>query len=150
MEYIEQLAKHFRGAIEIAKNADEFRSNSFSRFNNFSGFPRECCDDASILLAEYLLVHDIITDNVFGNYKGYPHAWLLDEHDNFIDITGDQFNNNRDFPYSIESVYVGADNDFHRLFKNRTIRADRGIDSLGDGCQPRLNDLYSKIIKHIK
>ena len=68
-----------------------------------------------------------------------------------IDITGDQFRNNPDFLNYDKSVYVGAEDDFHRLFEveDRNVRENIGLDALGSFCQPRLYGLYRKIIKYI-
>jgi len=70
----------------------------------------------------------------------------------FIDITGDQFKDNRIFLNYDKSVYVGEKDDFHKLFvvEDRDIRENNGINTLGSMCQPRLNDLYKKITKFIE
>jgi hypothetical protein len=40
---------------------------------------------------------------------------------------------------------------FHRLFKDakRNVRENNGLDVLGGFCQPRLNELYNKIIEYL-
>ena len=66
-----------------------------------------------------------------------------------IDITGDQFRNNPVFMNYNKAVYVGAEDDFHKLFtvNSRDVYKNNGIDSLGESCQPRLKRLYGKINK---
>ena len=58
---------------------------------------------------------------------------------------------NPDFLNYDKSVYVGAEDDFHRLFEveDRNVRENIGLDALGSFCQPRLYGLYKKIIKYI-
>ena len=50
-----------------------------------------------------------------------------------------------------ESVYVGATDKFQKLLKveKRDVRANLGLNTLGDFCQPRLIELYQKIITYI-
>jgi len=50
------------------------------------------------------------------------------------------------------SVYIGIENEFYRLFEvdDRNIRKCLGIAALGSMCQPRLNNLYQKIIKYVE
>lgn len=149
---IAQLATRFREAIDLALEAGEFDNDSIYR-----RFPRACCGDTSDLLAQYLLEKGIKTDYVCGTYWGKPdengqsHAWLMVDKHIIIDITGDQFKGRATFLNYDKSVYVGEEDDFHRLFEveDRDIHEHHGVKSLGGFCVPRLWDLYRKILKYI-
>ena len=153
MTDIKLLAKQFRESIDTVRNAGEF-DKDFSFYN----FPRGCCGDACDLLAHFLLDNGIRTFYVCGTYNDgsfdniQSHAWLLTENQTIIDITGDQFRNNPIFLNYNTPVYVGAGDDFHRLFEveDRNIHRSTRLDELGSMCQPRLFELYEKIIKHLK
>jgi len=152
MKDIKRLVNQFRDAIDVARDAGEF-DKDFS----FYKFPRGCCGDASYLLAQFLLENGIRTYYVCGTYRDgsfenfQSHAWLLTDNQTIIDITGDQFRDNPDFLNYDKSVYVGAEDDFHRLFEveDRDVHENIGLNALGSMCQPRLNGLYSKVIKYI-
>ena len=64
MRNIEVLATQFRDAIEAAWDAGEFE-----RKDRLSGFPRGCCDDASDLLAQFLLDNGIRTRIIYGTHR---------------------------------------------------------------------------------
>lgn len=152
MKDIKRLVSKFRDAIDVARHLGDFDKDV-----SFYKFPRGCCGDTSDLLAQFLLKNGIKTyyvcgtyiDGSFENYQS--HAWLLTDNHTIIDITGDQFKNNPNFLNYDKSVYVGAEDDFHRLFEveDRDIHENIGLDALGSMCQPRLNELYRKIIKCI-
>lgn len=152
MKDIKQLVNQFRDAIDVARDAGDFDKDS-----SFYKFPRGCCGDTSDLLAQFLLKNGIGTYYVCGMYRDgsfenhQSHAWLLTHNDTIIDITGDQFKDNPDFLNYDKSVYVGVEDDFHRLFEveDRDINENFGLDALSSICQPRLNELYRKIIKYI-
>lgn len=152
MKDIKRLVKQFRDAVDTARYAGDF-AKDFS----FCKFPRGCCGDTSDLLAQFLLKNGIRTYYVCGTCRNglfeniQSHAWLLTDHHTIIDITGDQFKDNPDFLNYDKSVYVGLADEFHKLFKveGRDIRENVGLDALGGMCQPRLNELYRKIIKYI-
>lgn len=152
MDKINILAHKFRNAIDSAISSGEFQED-FS----FSHFPRGCCGDASDLLAQFLLENGIITHYVCGTYRNdsfegmQSHAWLLTNNKTIIDITGDQFKYNPVFLKYDKSIYVGIEDDFHRLFKveDRDIYQNFGLDSLGNMCRPRLKKLYTIIIKYL-
>lgn len=152
MRNIEQLATQFRKAIDVALEAGEFDNDSI-----YCRFPRACCGDTSDLLAQYLLDKDIKTDYVCGTYwgktdeNGQSHAWLMVDKCIIIDITGDQFSGNSTFLNYDKLVYVGYEDDFHKLFEVEDIdvHEHRGLSALGDFCAPRLWDLYRKILKYI-
>lgn len=134
MKDIKRLVNQFRAAIDLAKDAGNFDMD-FS----FYKFPRGCCGDTCDLLAQFLLENDIRTYYVCGTYidgsfeNHQYHAWLLTDNHTIIDITGDQFKDNPDFLKYDKSVYVGVDDDFHRLFKfeDRDIHKNFGLDTLG-------------------
>lgn len=153
MDNLKRLAENFRIAIDKAKNEGEFKNDLI-----FYDFPSGCCGDASDLLAEFLLRKGIQTTYVGGTFYYnneecdlQSHAWLFTKDHTIIDITGDQFKYdsallNYDIP-----VYVGEEDDFHKLFEeeDRDIHIHDGISALGDGCQYRLWKLYQKILKYI-
>ena len=70
----------------------------FNIENRMSNFPRGCCDDASDLLAYYLLEkYNIHTEQGNGVYcddnpeHTTNHAWLIVNGESYIDITATQF-----------------------------------------------------------
>lgn len=75
---------------------------------------------------------------------------MVDKHI-IIDITSDQFSGRSTFLNYDKSVYVGVNDDFHRLFevKDRDIHEHRGLSALGVFGEPRLWNLYRKILKYI-
>jgi len=151
MKDIKSLANQFREAIEVAKEAREFYKDIV-----FRNFPIGCCGDTCDLLAQFLLDNDIEIYCVRGTYRDgsfediQSHAWLLADNQIIIDITGDQFRYTPHLLNYNKSVYVGAENDFYRLFEVDSIDVYEGIDALGDGCQGRLNELYRKIMRYIR
>lgn len=119
---VDILAISFRKAIEEAINNNEVFS-----IPAFKYFPNGCCDDACDLLAFYLKQHFIDSIKINGSYVGNDkenynqhHVWLQVD-DFFVDITGDQFKNNKCFEYFNISTYVGSDNDFYSKFSDREI-----------------------------
>lgn len=152
MKEITRFANSFRDALDLARDSGEFDKDI-----SFYNFPRGCCGDASDLLAQFLLEHGVRTLYVCGSYyddspeNSQSHAWLLTDNQIIIDITGNQFRDNPVFLNYDKPVYVGTEDDFHRLFEveDRDIHEHNGLDSLGSMCQPRLNELYRKIIKYI-
>lgn len=90
------------------------------------------------------------SDGSFENRQS--NAWLLSDNNTLIDINGDQFKNNPNFLNYDISRYVGVMDAFHSLFKveDRDIHESIRIDILSNMCQPRLNELYRKIMKYIK
>lgn len=146
MDNIMQLVKQFRDAIDSAKAAGEFQKDY-----SFYNFPRGCCGDTCDLLAQFLLEHGIKTYYVWGIYNQQTHAWLLTEGHSIIDITGDQFKDKPEFSNYDKSVYIGAETDFHKLFKIQqgNIRENKGLDGLAGMCRSRLKILYHKIREYI-
>lgn len=152
MKNIKQLATQFRKAIELALEAGEFNDDSIYR-----RFPTGCCGDTSDLLAQYLLANGIKTAYVCGTYRSSPdgnvqtHAWLMVDKHIIVDITGDQFSSNPAFLNYDRSVYVGEEDDFHKLFamEYREIHEHPGLSGLESFCKHRLWNLYGKILKYV-
>lgn len=72
-EEIYFLIKKFRRAIENARD-----NGMFERDATFNYFPKSCCRDASLLLAEYLSQQNIKTVYVWGTDNvGQTHGWLV-------------------------------------------------------------------------
>lgn len=119
MNQIEQLVKHFRDVIEIAKNNNELRG-----IYPFSDFPYDCCNYTCDILGYYLSMHGIETRQVSGEYWDEftrCHNWLLID-DIVIDITGDQFNKEFGDIYYSKPVYIGKETQIHKIFgENRII-----------------------------
>ena len=86
------LADKFRAALLLTKPA-EYTGTSLSA----SEFPLGCCDDASRMLAAYLVdngfknVNLIFGENVCKSIEISAHVWLQIGKVN-VDITADQFN----------------------------------------------------------
>ncbi len=119
------LASTFRTAME-ATLPEDFPDTL--TLHHAGGFPRGCCGDTSVLLAEYLTqngytgVQLISADNGGDERELYSHAWL--EVDGIVvDITADQFDD-----YDIPAVFVSDQSDFHDSFDQDEPRGT----SLGD------------------
>ncbi|NKC59074.1 hypothetical protein HED34_03745 [Vagococcus fluvialis] len=131
---IEILVSNFRYAIEQAKENGEFKKDFC-----FANFPRGCCGDTSFLLAQYLLKNNIKSYYAWGFFNNdeieelQSHAWLLlDNKKTIVDITGDQFMNDELFYNYDKSIYIGEEDNFHKLFNVNEwhITENLGIDSL--------------------
>lgn len=90
---IYNITEAFRLAILDAKYDRRFQYR-----DRMSNFPRGCCDDASDLLAYYLLEkYNIHTEQGNGVYRDdnpehtTNHAWLIVNGESYIDITATQF-----------------------------------------------------------
>ena len=113
--------KHFRDAIDIAKESGEFRT-----IYPFFKFPKDCCDYTCDLLGQYLSERGIITHqvNCVSKYnESWHHVWLETSDGILIDITADQFiekiSQLNEIP---KAVYVGEKGQIHKIFcMNRTI-----------------------------
>lgn len=154
------LAAEFRRMIVSAIEEDLIKDVIFKRF------PEGCCGDASDLLGQYLLEHDIQTWNVVGQYyynydSGFEthrdiqtHNWLTTENPfekkNYliIDITGDQFYRQRMYGYFDIPVYVGRMDNFHGLFKfgEHDVYRFEGIDAYDYCARGKLWGLYKGIV----
>jgi len=152
MKDIKRLVNQFRNTIDQARDEGKFDKDV-----SFNNFPLGCCGDASDLLSQYLLDNGIRTYYVCGTYSNgsfesvRSHAWLLTDDQIIIDISGDQFKNNSEFLNYNRTVYIGKKDKFHGLFEveDGDVRENIGLIALGNMCQPRLNELYCKIIKYI-
>ena len=150
--------RNFREAIEIAKE-----DGKFVGLYPFDNFPKECCEHASDLLAQYLSEKGIKTNQVNGGFKfdkNWHHVWLLTEDSIVIDITGDQFIGKipqlNEMP---ESIYIGKEGEVQKLFcLNRTIQANTNFinenEFTGFNKQPspykkRLIEIYEIICQYI-
>ena len=158
-EEIYRLACDFRRAINLAVSLHDFDDDPV-----MCSFPVGCCGDTADLIGEYLL-NNGLTDlwYVSGIYYGessddesaigQTHAWIsmgapCEEDSLIIDITGDQFCGNSELECTVEEVYVGPMDRFHRLF--RIEGADyyrfRGVRQY-ENSQYRLLDLYERVMK---
>ena len=147
MDRLIRLVNQFRNGIEAARDAGDLKDDY-----SFRKFPRGCCGDTCELLAQYLLDHEIATDYTWGTYKGQTHAWLVTDNHIIIDITGDQFKEKPEFFYYNQSVYVGVETDFYKLFKGAEENHHKnvGLDALSRMCQPRLKKLYHVILSYVR
>lgn len=150
-------AKRFRAAMERARDAEEF--NYFVKPNlpeKMNKFPDDCCDISADLFVHYLyhqyeIISTRIDGDLFDEYLGFTrgHSWQETE-GWLIDLTGDQFDNEKGVIIKSEPVYVGHMDDFHRQFQIRFSEPSCGIECLGEGCQDRMYGLYTKIMKYLK
>ena len=134
MNLNESVSK-FRSAIErLGKYS--FYHTSLSTAN----FPRGCCDDVSILLAEYLEESGYTNVNLIHGSQGglkkelQSHDWLL-VGSIIVDITADQF----DWKvYDNLSVIVSEKSEFHASFdqvdKGRALDTERSTQRRGEFC----------------
>ena len=131
MKNLERLVCQFRSAIVDAKNAGEFIKDV-----KLCNFPHGYCDDACDLLAQFLIECGIRICRVSGTYRDdmsentQGHVWLLTDDQNINDITGDQFRYDPNFFYYDTPVYIGLEDDFHRLFEIDTpVYEHNGLDN---------------------
>lgn len=144
-----EIVSEFRNAIEKAKADRKFVSDCRFRY-----FPRGCCDDASALLSEYLLLFGIKCKIVEGKYYddnpelNSSHGWIELPDGRVIDITGDQFKYNPVIRFS-ETVYIGEYTEFHRMFNEDMFTEAQGIHNDGEIRRRRLEDLYNMICEYL-
>lgn len=133
------LAFNFRKAIEATIVDVELQE--------MSTFPRGCCSFASDLLQRYLFEQGIESKYMSGRlgygWHGESHAWLETADGIVIDITGDQYTNNKHITFNT-SVYVGTRNDG---FHNRFILDSPVIYS--ENFDPKFIQRYNKVNKHL-
>lgn len=145
-EYIKQLARSFRSAIEKAKQEHDLVGDAV-----FSRFPCGCCGDTCDLLAHFFNEYNIEAIYICGtNYVDDPfdsqsHAWLLINGELIVDITGDQFKFKKRFYNFNQEVFVGLSDPFYELFE-----VDPRRDVREYCLTERLKFLYPRIIKHIE
>lgn len=151
MKTMEELIHHFRNAIDIAKENDEFVN-----IQPFAIFPKGCCDVTCDLLGHYLLTYGIETYQVNGQFwsdkDGYSlnHVWLLTTDGIVIDITGDQFKNDSTYFNYSKRVHIGEEDNLHRLFIERRFEEENTtLDGEPNVRRNMLNQAYQKILKYI-
>ena len=123
---IYKITNNFRLAILDAKENRRFYFR-----DRMSNFPSGCCDDASDLLAYFLLEkYCIFTKQGNGVYRdGIPehttnHAWLIDEKGTYIDITATQFMFCGAF---LSDIYVGKAFEFYNKLEDINIKNNYDI-----------------------
>ena len=144
---VERLVKSFRKAVEEAQEYGAFKNDT-----TLCDFPRACCGDICFLLGQFLLEHEIPTWRVEGIKNGHTHAWLSTEDPELsdewiVDITGDQYKNDKEFMNYGKRVYVDATDGFHALFKLIGYYQTTKINELGLASwqKERLWKLYDSI-----
>ncbi len=115
LKILYEHALAFRNAIIMAISDGEINDLCLRNF------PRGCCTFASDLLQHYLIDKNIKTYYVSGKigdgWDGDSHSWLETEDGIVIDITGDQYSDNKNLTFD-NPVYIGPREDgFHNLFK---------------------------------
>ena len=102
------------------------------------------------LFGFYLTFHDFIW--YYCDNKIYTHAWVIVQGKIIIDITGDQFADNKDLLNYNQKVYVGQLDEFHKLFENEDICIQYflGIEKYNSNTKSRLEKIYNIIDEHMK
>ena len=112
---LKEIAMRYRKAIEKAIQTKEIIDY------NLVNFPKGCCSFVSDYLQRYLYEQGIESLYVSGEYgygcEWYSHAWLVAYEDIIVDITGDQYQDNKGELFYDIPVYVGEEDEFHKLFK---------------------------------
>ena len=146
---IQRLVNRFRKAVEEAQEYGAFKNDT-----TFCNFPTACCGDICFLLGQFLLEHEIPTWRVEGIKKLHTHAWLStvdpEVSDEWIvDISGDQYKNDKEFLNYNKRVYVDATDGFHELFRTTGYYNTVHINELGLASwqKDRLWKLYDAIEK---
>jgi hypothetical protein len=130
-----RLAKTFRNAIEAC---DKSRLPV-----TFSKFPNGACGDASLLLAKFLQEHGYGSfDYVCGERNGHSHAWLQ-AGDLVVDVTGDQFEDNK------RPVVVESKSSWHADF-NEQERRIADLQNYDNNTLNILGSAYQVIIENLK
>lgn len=131
IEKILKLATTFRKGLE--------RNKHILTLPTLENFPKGSCGDASLLLARFLNESGCGNfDYVLGQRNNHSHAWL-EQRDLIIDITADQFNDNRN------KVIVTTDNYWHKKFNGR-IEHIADINRYDDYTKRVLLENYNKIL----
>ena len=110
-----ELVNKFRTALQNMNPLD-FAGTSLS----VSKFPNACCDDASLLLAAFLVDNGYPNSYVIRGSSGgnnselKSHVWL-ELNGIQIDITADQFNK---YGYNNNAIILESDNQFLKTFKS--------------------------------
>ena len=144
------LANKLRNTIENLINQKIINDVTFQKF------PFGCCDDSSLLLAELFYRNNISCECAKGkcyfDNKPYTHAWVVVEEKIIIDITGDQFANNKDLLNYNKKVYVGELDEFHKLFVNEDYNVQKylGIERYDLRTKHRMEELFNIINEHFE
>lgn len=146
---IKEMCMQFRKAIELA-----IENNAPGEF--FRKFPKGQCGNTSDILAQYFIENSIkpiiyVNGTYYGDseYGRYSHAWL-EVYGQIIDITGDQFWDQKKPLKNNTPVYVGKMNSFYKSFD--TAPGDRGEHF---GLEPKwsnyreLQEIYRIILKYM-
>lgn len=129
-EKILKLATTFRKGLE--------RNKHILTLPTLENFPKGSCGDASLLLAKFLNENGCGSfDYVLGQRNNHSHAWL-EQGDLIIDITADQFNDNKN------PVIVTTDNYWHKQFNGR-IEHIADINRYDDHTKSTLFGIYKKL-----
>lgn len=152
MENIKNLVFRFRNAIDCAKENGETDSMRF-----FEKFPTGCCGETSDFLGHFLLEHGIQTSYICRSCppqneeeNSQHHAWLLFKDNIIIDITGDQFKDEKNFLNYNLPIYIGLTDDFHNLFTYEDIkRKSVFLNELNTINDYMFFDVYNKITKYL-
>lgn len=145
-----RLVKHFRNAIDQAVS-----NNDFYNIVPFSRFPKGCCDLTCDLLAYYLLDYGIESIQINGKYfDGNPkntrnHVWLLTSDNILIDITGDQFEDDPIFLNYNKPIWIGSEDNLHKLFKERTFEYNTNLNGEPNTRRRTLNIAYKIVTKYL-
>ncbi len=172
MNNIRLLAQKFRNAMDEANRAGYF--SDMIAFKCFPrGACGDTCLLLAEYLLEHGIYTAYVCGqkypNVCGEKNPQSHAWLLvvnksdfeynENRENaifhyyelvlhggtIIDITGDQFSDDADFPNYVEPVYVGKADAFHKLFEIDEVHKCGGLKEFNLFYQYRMHHLYSII-----
>ena len=153
IDIIKKEALRFRNAIERAKKLNEFVHKRFYR-EPMNNFPIDCCDDTTYLFAHFMFnVHFVDSVIVRGSYYNIHlhhecyHVWQ--EIDGYlVDLTGDQFDKDDNFPIKETAIYVGEMDKFHLQFRIIEKTHCCGIESINTSAHSRMYNLYNIIMNH--
>ena len=149
---LKKIAMQFRKAVEKAIQTEEIIDY------NLVNFPKGCCSFVSDYLQRYLYEQGIESLYVSGEYgsgwKGDSHAWLVAYEDIIVDITGDQYQDNGGELFYDIQVYVGEEDEFHKLFKHNgspmTYLEKEINGSRSSHLKEKNNKNYNIILKYIQ
>mgnify|MGYP000852178339 CR=1 FL=1 len=143
---LKEIATKYRQAIEKAIQAGEID-------HNLLNFPVGCCGYVSAYLQRYLYEQGIESLYVSG-WEGDSHAWLVAYEDIIVDITGDQYQDNKGALFYDIPVYVGKEDEFHKLFKYNGPPISYPEQEINDSCSSHLKEMnnknYNIILKYIQ
>ena len=149
---LKEIAMRYRKAIEKAIQTKEIIDY------NLVNFPKGCCSFVSDYLQRYLYEQGIESLYVSGEYgsgwEGESHAWLVAYGNIIVDITGDQYQDNEGELFYDIQVYVGEEDEFHKLFKHNgspmTYLEKEINGSRSSHLKEKNNKNYNIILKYIQ